>query len=52
LSKSTGSHHIKILANAGVIAEQEGTRKYVRLRRADLDRRFPGLIDSVLAPLD
>jgi len=29
-------------------SREEGTRKYVCLRRADLDRRFPGLIDSVL----
>jgi DNA-binding transcriptional ArsR family regulator len=49
VSKSTGSHHLKILANAGVIAErEEGTRKYLSLRRADLERRFPGLIESVL----
>jgi DNA-binding transcriptional ArsR family regulator len=49
VAKSTGSHHLKILASAGVLAErEEGTRKYLSLRRADLDRRFPGLIDSVL----
>jgi DNA-binding transcriptional ArsR family regulator len=49
VAKSTGSHHLKILSSAGVIAErEEGTRKHLRLRREDLDRRFPGLIDSVL----
>jgi DNA-binding transcriptional ArsR family regulator len=49
VAKSTGSHHLKILASAGVLAErEEGTRKYLSLRRADLDQRFPGLIDSVL----
>jgi hypothetical protein len=32
-----------------VLAErEEGTRKYLRLRRDELDRRFPGLMDSVL----
>jgi hypothetical protein len=32
-----------------VIAERsQGTRKYLHLRRDELDQRFPGLIDSVL----
>jgi DNA-binding transcriptional ArsR family regulator len=49
VGKSTCSHHLKVLSHAGVLAErEEGTRKYMRLRRGELDRRFPGLIDSVL----
>ncbi len=49
VAKSTGSHHLRTLLNAGITAEQEqGTCKYVRLRQADLERRFPGLLDSVL----
>jgi DNA-binding transcriptional ArsR family regulator len=49
VTKSTGSHHLKVLSAAGVIADREvGTRKYLRLRREELDRRFPGLMDSVL----
>jgi DNA-binding transcriptional ArsR family regulator len=49
VTKSTGSHHIKTLWRAGVIAErEEGTRKHLCLRRAELERRFPGLIESVL----
>jgi DNA-binding transcriptional ArsR family regulator len=49
VGKSTASHHLKILAAAGITADREqGTRKYVHLRRAELDQRFPGLIDSVL----
>jgi DNA-binding transcriptional ArsR family regulator len=49
VTKSTGSHHLKTLARAGVIGErEEGTRKHLCLRRRELDRRFPGLIDSVL----
>ncbi|HZD70010.1 MAG TPA: metalloregulator ArsR/SmtB family transcription factor [Actinomycetes bacterium] len=49
VSKSTTSHHLRTLAAAGIIAErEEGTRKYLRLRQPDLDRRFPGLIDSIL----
>src|SRR5512144_1275294 len=46
VSKSTASHHLKTLACAGVTAvREEGTRKYIRLRRPDLDERFPGLLD-------
>jgi DNA-binding transcriptional ArsR family regulator len=49
VTKSTGSHHLKILANAGLIAgREEGTCKYVRLRREELEQRFPGLLESVL----
>jgi DNA-binding transcriptional ArsR family regulator len=49
VTKSTTSHHLKTLSSAGVIADrEEGTRKYISLRRAELDARFPGLIDSVL----
>jgi DNA-binding transcriptional ArsR family regulator len=49
VGKSTCSHHLKVLRSAGVTAErEEGTRKYVRLRRDELDDRFPGVIGSVL----
>jgi len=49
VSKSTGSHHLKVLREAGVVwTDVEGTRKYPRLRRDDLEARFPGLLDSVL----
>jgi DNA-binding transcriptional ArsR family regulator len=50
VAKSTGSHHLKVLREAGIVsAEVDGTRKYHTLRRADLDDRFPGLLDSILA---
>jgi DNA-binding transcriptional ArsR family regulator len=49
VAKSTGSHHLKTLVNAGITAEQEeGTSKYVRLRRDELEQRFPGVLESVL----
>lgn len=49
VTKSTASHHFKTLLAAGIVAERdEGRRKYLHLRRAELDERFPGLIDSVL----
>ena len=50
VGKSTCSHHLKVLLHAGVTTErEEGTRKYVRLRRDELDARFPGVVGSVLA---
>src|SRR5215467_853075 len=49
VSKSTASHHFKTLLDAGLIAERsQGTRKYLHLRREEVDRQFPNLIDSVL----
>jgi DNA-binding transcriptional ArsR family regulator len=49
IGKSTCSHHLKTLACAGVTAErEEGTRKYIRLQQEELERRYPGLIGSVL----
>ena len=49
VSKSTGSHHLKTLHRSGITAErQQGVCKFIRLRRTELDERFPGLLDSVL----
>ena len=49
VSKSTGSHHLKVLREAGVVrAHVDGTRRYYTLRREDLAARFPGLLESVL----
>jgi DNA-binding transcriptional ArsR family regulator len=49
VGKSTASHHLKALSAAGITTErEEGTRKYIRLRREELDRRFPGLVELVL----
>lgn len=50
VAKSTLSHHFRVLREAGVtLTEPEGTQRVVSLRRADLDARFPGLLDAVLA---
>ncbi|KIH98446.1 regulatory protein [Streptomonospora alba] len=49
VAKSTLSHHLRVLRDAGVTrTRQEGTRCFVVLRRADLDARFPGLLAAVL----
>jgi DNA-binding transcriptional ArsR family regulator len=51
ISKSTRSHHFKTLREAGLTDTRiEGTHRHVSLRRDDLDARFPGLLDAVLAP--
>ena len=50
IAKSTATHHWRVLREAGVVtAREEGTKKYHSLRRGDLDARFPGLLDSILA---
>ena len=50
MTKPTFSHHLRILREAGIIAKRiQGAKGDMSLRKADLDRRFPGLIDSVLS---
>jgi DNA-binding transcriptional ArsR family regulator len=50
ISKSTMTHHFRMLREAGVIMqERQGTTKLTWLRREDLDARFPGLLDAVLS---
>jgi DNA-binding transcriptional ArsR family regulator len=50
VSKSTATHHFRVLREAGVIEQRtDGTAKYNSLRRDDLDARFPGLLDAVLS---
>jgi DNA-binding transcriptional ArsR family regulator len=49
LSKSTLTHHFRVLREAGVISQvYRGTAKMNALRRRDLDALFPGLLDTVL----
>ena len=50
VTKSTATHHFRVLREAGVIAQvEDGTARLNSLRRADLDERFPGLLDAILA---
>jgi DNA-binding transcriptional ArsR family regulator len=49
ISRSTFSHHQKILREAGVIQERiSGAQRILSLRTEDLDTRFPGLLDAIL----
>jgi DNA-binding transcriptional ArsR family regulator len=49
VSKSTATHHFRVLREAGIIEQRtEGTAKFNTLRREDLEERFPGLLDAVL----
>ena len=49
VTKSTCTHHFKVLREAGVIQQrQAGTARRNTLRRDDLDARFPGLLATIL----
>lgn len=49
-SKSTMSHHFKVLREAGVTkTRMEGRRRLTSLRQEDLNSRFPGLLEAVLS---
>ncbi|MFM0597449.1 MULTISPECIES: ArsR/SmtB family transcription factor [Paraburkholderia] len=50
--KSTVSHHFRILRESGLVRTRvAGTVHQNSLRRAELDARFPGLMDAVLRQL-
>ncbi|OON71798.1 ArsR/SmtB family transcription factor [Streptomyces tsukubensis] len=49
VTKSTTTHHFRVLRESGVIQQvYRGTAKMNGLRRVDLDALFPGLLDRVL----
>ncbi|MGP3770497.1 ArsR/SmtB family transcription factor [Streptomyces sp. SDT5-1] len=53
VTKSTTTHHFRVLREAGVIVQvYRGTAKLNGLRRDDLDALFPGLLDAVLDAAD
>lgn len=48
--KSTVSHHFKVLREAGLVhTENTGTTHMNTLRRTEIESRFPGLLDAILA---
>src|SRR5260221_10526519 len=49
LPRATMSNHFTVLRGAGLVeAQKQGTMVIHRLRRADVDKRVPGLLDAVL----
>ncbi|HWK63506.1 MAG TPA: helix-turn-helix transcriptional regulator [Rhizobiaceae bacterium] len=49
-SKTNLSYHLAKLREAGIThTEVVGTSRRMTLRREDLEQRFPGLLDSVIA---
>lgn len=50
VSKSTLTHHLKVLRDAGLTStRRDGVQRLVSLRTEDVEARFPGLLDCVLA---
>ncbi|MBV2365582.1 ArsR/SmtB family transcription factor [Streptomonospora nanhaiensis] len=49
VGKSAASRHFRVLREAGLLRQwDDGTRRRNDLRRAELDRRFPGLLDLAI----
>jgi DNA-binding transcriptional ArsR family regulator len=49
MPKSTRSHHLKVLREAGIVhMTPRGREKLLTLRRDDLEARWPGLLAAVL----
>jgi DNA-binding transcriptional ArsR family regulator len=47
--KSSMSHHFRILRDAGLVyTRAAGTTHMNTLRRQELDKRFPGLLDAII----
>jgi DNA-binding transcriptional ArsR family regulator len=50
VSKSTLTHHLKVLRDAGLTQTRcQGVQRMVSLRQEDVEARFPGLLSCVLA---
>lgn len=49
-SKTNLTYHVAKLREAGVVnVRPEGTKRRITLRRDDLDQRFPGFLDTIIA---
>jgi len=48
VAKSTRTHHWRALREAGLILQRDaGNGTFVRLRRTEFERRFPGLLTTL-----
>ena len=53
LSKSNASHHFRVLRESGILRRtQRGSQQIAALRTEELERRFPGLLRSVLSGIE
>jgi DNA-binding transcriptional ArsR family regulator len=53
LSKATLSHHFRVLREAGIVRTRpDGRKRMLSLRYDDLNDRFPGLLEAILAADD
>ena len=49
VAKSTMSHHIRVLREAGIIyLRPHGTQSLISVRFGELEKKFPGVLNSVL----
>ncbi|MGZ4202717.1 MAG: ArsR/SmtB family transcription factor [Thermoleophilaceae bacterium] len=49
VTKSTMSHHFKVLREAGLThTRASGTQRLISLRQDEVESRFPGLLHSIL----
>jgi DNA-binding transcriptional ArsR family regulator len=50
VAESTRTHHWRVLRGAGLIRQRDaGNGSFVRLRREEIARRFPGLLELIVA---
>jgi DNA-binding transcriptional ArsR family regulator len=48
VTKSTRTHHWRVLRESGLILQRDaGNGTFVRLRRAEFEQRFPGLLGTL-----
>ncbi|MBI1205538.1 MAG: helix-turn-helix domain-containing protein [Rhodopseudomonas sp.] len=53
VTKATRTHHFRVLREAGLIRQRDiGNGRMNKLRREELNRRFPGLLELLLAEKD
>ncbi|MEU2868071.1 transcriptional regulator [Streptomyces olivoreticuli] len=49
VTRATGSYHFRILRQAGwTHTRRVGRERYISLRAADVEQRFPGLLETLL----
>jgi DNA-binding transcriptional ArsR family regulator len=53
VAPSTLTHHFRVLREAGIVRQrEEGNRRWTALRRDELQARFPGLLEAIMAAHD